>query len=123
MKRLSFLALVTLASCATVPTGGVGPTAALGGTAAVGEIRIRPVELLEDSRCPAQVQCIWAGQVRVLVDVHRGDGAHQQRDLTLGKAQDIDWGTLTLVDVQPAKLAAGATDPRAYQFTFAFVRR
>ena len=66
MKRLSFLALVTLASCATVPTGGVGPTAALGGTAAVGEITVRPVELLEDSRCPAQVQCIWAGQVRSL---------------------------------------------------------
>ena len=122
MRRTPFLALLMLAACATVPRVPVGPTAAIGETASVGGIRVRPVELLEDSRCPASVQCVWAGQVRVLVDVYRADGAHQQRDLTLGKPQNIDWGTLTLVDAQPPKLAPGRTDPGAYRFTFRFER-
>ncbi len=123
MKRISLLALLALAGCATVPAPAMGgATAGVGEVATVGGLRIRPVELLEDSRCPASVQCVWAGQVRVLVDVTRGDGAHQRRDLTLGQPQNIDWGMLTLADVQPPKLAPGTTDPRAYRFTFAFVR-
>ena len=112
------MALLALASCATVPAAGKGPTAAIGTTASVGGIMVRPIQLLEDSRCPAEVQCIWAGQVRVLVDLSRGDGAHQQRELTLGKAENIDWGMLTLIDAQPAKIAPGNTDPSAYRFTF-----
>ncbi len=123
MKHASLAVLLALAACATVPAlAPGGPTAAMGEIAAVGGLRIRPIELLEDSRCPALVRCVWAGQVRVLVDVTRSDGAHQQRDLTLGRPENIDWGTLTLADVQPPKLAPGSTDPSAYRFTFTFVR-
>lgn len=120
MKRFSLLAVLALASCASVPAASAGPTAAIGETASVGVITVRPIQLLEDSRCPAQVQCIWAGQVRVLVDLSRGDGAHQQRELTLGKAENIDGGMLTLIDAQPPKLAPGSTDASAYRFTFRF---
>ena len=77
---------------------------------------------MEDSRCPASVQCVWAGQVRVLVDATRGDGLYAERVLTLGKPENIDWGWLTLIDVQPQKQAPANTDPRAYRFTFRFER-
>ena len=120
MNRTPLLALLALAACATVPPASADPSAAIGGTAIVGELQVRPLELLEDSRCPALVRCVWAGQVRLLVEVTRGDGAHQQRELTLGRPQNIDWGLLTLSDVQPPKLAPGATDPAAYRFTFRF---
>ena len=120
MKRTPFLALLALAACAAVPVIPAGPTASIGEIASVAGITVRPIELLEDSRCPASVQCVWAGQVRVLADLTRADGAHQQRDLTLGKPQNIDWGMLTLVDVQPPKLAPGNTDRRDYRFTFRF---
>ena len=119
MKRMLLVALLALASCATAPVPPAsGPSAAIGKAAAVDGLRVRPIELLEDSRCPASVQCVWAGQVRLLVDITRGDGAHQQRELTLGAPQNIDWGWLTLTDVAPAKQAPGSIDPGAYRFTF-----
>jgi hypothetical protein len=120
MNRTPLLALLALAACATVPPMPNAPSAAIGQAATVNGVRVRPVELLEDSRCPALVRCVWAGQVRLLVDVTRGDGAHQQRELILGQPQNIDWGLLTLADVQPPKLAPVATDPAAYRFTFRF---
>jgi hypothetical protein len=96
-----------------------GPAARIGEVALVDGLRVRPLELLEDSRCPARVQCVWAGQVRVLVEIHRSDGAHQQRTLTLGQPQNIDWGRLSLTRVDPPKLVPGTIDPRFYRFSFA----
>ena len=114
-----FLTVFALAACATAPPPpSGGASAAIGEVATIDGLGVRPIELLEDSRCPATVQCVWAGRVRLLVEVTRPDGAHQQRDLTLGQPQNIDWGWLVLTDVQPPKLAPGATDPRAYRFTF-----
>ena len=120
MQWLALLvAPLALSACASLPTPPPDrPTAAIGETAIVGGIRLRPIELLEDSRCSANVQCVWAGQVRLLVDLTRSDGAHQQRDLTLGIPQNIDWGWLTLTQVAPPKLAPGTLDPRGYRFTF-----
>ena len=85
-------------------------------------IRVRPIELLEDSRCPALVRCVWAGQIRLLVEVMRGDGLRQQRELILGQPQQISWGTLTLSHAEPPKAVPGTIDPAAYRFTFTFVR-
>jgi hypothetical protein len=122
MKAPFFLmAALATSGCATI---GAQPVQAvsIGETAIVAGLRVRPVEVLEDSRCPASVQCVWAGRVRLLVDVTRGDGAHQQRDLTLGEPQNIDWGWLTLATVEPPKQAPGTLDPRAYRFTFSLRR-
>jgi hypothetical protein len=41
----------------------------------VGEkLRIRFDEVLEDSRCPAQVECVWTGQARIAVVVQAAGG-------------------------------------------------
>lgn len=36
---------------------------------ASGSITVTFVEVLEDSRCPADAVCVWAGQVKVLLEV------------------------------------------------------
>src|SRR3989344_4754754 len=36
-------------------------------------IRIKFLEILEDSRCPRDVRCIWAGQVRILVNIMKNN--------------------------------------------------
>jgi hypothetical protein len=42
----------------------------------VGEkLRIRFDEVLEDSRCPAQVECVWSGQARIAFVVQAGGSA------------------------------------------------
>ena len=66
-----------------------GPTAALGELAVLDGIGVRPLEVLEDSRCPASVQCVWAGRVRIRAEVS-GAGS---RELTLGEpvAVAVNW--------------------------------
>ena len=79
--------------------------------------------MIEDSRCPINVRCVWAGR---LVVRSRGDAAAaggETRDLELGQPQPVADGALTLVAAEPAKLAGAETDPRAYRFTFAFPGR
>ena len=44
-------------------------TARLGQEVRIGDIAIRPLQVLEDSRCPTDVDCVWAGRIRVKVAV------------------------------------------------------
>jgi len=46
-------------------TLGGGQEAVFGG----GDLRVRFSELLEDSRCPTEVECFWTGQARIAVVV------------------------------------------------------
>lgn len=39
------------------------------------ELRLRFTEVLEDSRCPTQVECFWTGQARIALAVTQGGSA------------------------------------------------
>ena len=121
MKHFTLLALVALTACATAPQRDYahGPTAPLNEAANLDGLTVRPLAVIEDSRCPAQVQCVWAGRVRIRAEVS-GNGT---QELTLGEPLALRSGTLTLVDVRPSKRAAEPIAARAYQFTFRFQRR
>jgi hypothetical protein len=108
-----------LAACATVPPVKAGPTVGLGQVAAVNGLRIRPIEVVEDSRCPALVRCVWEGKLRVRARMN-GPGWTQIRDFELGVPQAVDQNRVTLIAVEPQKAAPGEIDPRAYRFTFDF---
>ena len=120
MKPIILAALLALAACATAPERDFanGPTAPLGEIANLEGLTVRPLEVIEDSRCPTLVRCVWAGRVRIRAEIS-GAGT---RELILGEPAAIDGGTLTLVDVRPGKRAAEAIASRDYQFTFTFQR-
>ena len=119
-RTAPLLAVILLASCASVPQRDYanGPTAPLNEVATLDGLTVRPLAVIEDSRCPATVQCVWAGRVRISADIS-GVGT---RELTLGESATLGGGTLTLVDVRPSKRTPEAISPREYQFTFTFQR-
>jgi hypothetical protein len=117
MKAVTALITLMLTACATVPPTDTGPTAGLGQYAYVDALRIRPIKVVEDSRCPASVRCVWAGRLIVRARMN-GPGWTQIRDFQLGVFQAVDQYRVTLISAEPQKSAPGEIDPRAYRFTF-----
>jgi hypothetical protein len=89
-------------------------------------VRVKLVEIEEDSRCPQGVNCIWAGNVRVALLV-RGPGrtskgeklntALEPRELTLNGR------TVTISKVSPAKIIDREIKPRSYRITLTLAPR
>jgi len=119
MKALLPLAFLALASCTTVQPARAGPTVGLSQLADTNGIRVRPIEVVEDSRCPALVRCVWAGRIVVRSEVIGGSWS-RTLDLELGNPQHVADGALTLIAVVPGTMPGAKIDPRAYRFTFDF---
>lgn len=115
------LAPLLLAGCVSYHVRGDGiARAGMDQTVAVDGPRVTPLEVLEDSRCPMNARCVWAGQVRLKVRVHLG-ARDEERELTSNKPVPVADGTLELVEVQPDRIAGEALDPKNYRFGFRFV--
>ena len=111
-----------LAACAHMPPAP-GPIASIGGTALIDGITVRPTRVLEDSRCPARVQCTWSGRLRIeAVIEYKGGSEELRREMTLGEAVSLPEGELVLAAVQPAAVAGKALRSSAYRFAFALRR-
>ena len=126
MKQLvPIFAALALTACGpkSTPPPPPGPTAGLGQAGEVNGLRFRPLEVVEDSRCPARVQCVWAGRVVLHVGVGKPGGGEETRlDVTLGQPASVYGGTLTLVNVDPPKGSMGSLERDAYRFTFTYSR-
>ena len=116
MKRLITLAALALSACMTA---GNLATPGLGEVARVDGLRVRPLAIVEDSRCPINAVCVWAGRLVVRAEVSGGNW-RETRDFELRQPQPIADGQLTLVEAAPSKMADQPIDPRDYRFTFAF---
>lgn len=116
-STLPIAAALAMAGCTTLTGPARGPTAGIGETAAIGALRVRPIEVVEDSRCPANAKCVWAGRFVLRAEVSR-PRFRQVRTLTLGEAQEVAGGKLTLVSVAPEKLAGPQPPSSPPRFTF-----
>jgi hypothetical protein len=124
MTRALALATVMLAGCATAPP----PASAIDGTARaelnqrvyVDGPYVTPLAVVEDSRCPAGMQCASAGRTRVMVRIDLGSRS-EFRELSSDKPLQVADGTLALVEVQPALRAGEKPGPDTpYRFGFRF---
>ena len=124
--HLAVPALVTaLALSACAATGQQTPlqdgnNVALGQKAYVDGPIVQPVEVLEDSRCPMNARCVWAGRVRVKMVWIRGNGEKQPFEVTLGESTPIADGSITLESVRPEKRTDVTIKPDDYRFSFRF---
>ena len=84
----------------------------------VGMLVVTPKALIEDSRCPINARCVWAGRV-VLETRIDGPGWRQIERLTLGQPLGVRGTSVTLTSAEPNKLAgAPPVRPSAYMFGF-----
>ena len=126
MKR-TFLMLASLALSACVTPGTPAPPpdasglayARLGETVAVGGPRVTPLRLIEDSRCPQGVRCVWAGRVRINATIST-QTMKLTRELTLGEPFPVADGTLMLAEVRPSKRKDAPNAPGDYRFGLRF---
>lgn len=91
--------------------------ARIGESANLGDgLIVRPLEVVEDSRCPQNARCVWAGRLRLNVAIE-GVG---EREITLDEAAvQTPRGAFTLVAVSPGPWTdwpEGAKPP--YRFGF-----
>jgi hypothetical protein len=93
-------------------------TAQLNEEVQVGDLRVRPLEVVEDSRCPPDVACVWAGRIRVRVAV---SGAGEPV-MEIGHPVTVAGGRrLTLVGAAPINWAhppAGVDPNEPKRFAF-----
>ncbi|MDP3783182.1 MAG: hypothetical protein Q8Q79_09705 [Sphingopyxis sp.] len=117
------LAAFAVSACAT--TSGGAPLAdarnvALGQKAYADGPIIQPVEVIEDSRCPMNARCVWAGRVRVKMLWIRGNGEKQPFEVTLGESTPIADGSIALEAVRPDKVTNVELKAEDYRFSFRF---
>ncbi len=95
-------------------------TLRVGETTFVENIAIRFSGVLEDSRCPADVTCVWAGNARAELGVGPPRGTQGPTEQVLlntmeGEKSGESWGLrVTLVDLTPAPMSTQPIPPESY---------
>ena len=115
------LCLTSLGGCATVP---VAPTAwpaetpvPIGQAVQVGGMIVTPVKVVEDSRCPMNARCVWAGRLVVQTRID-GKSWRETANLTLGQIYTTHNQMLALAAVRPEKTTDHRIRSREYRFTY-----
>lgn len=127
MRLLALLAApFALAACATIPAPSPEPSedgiarAGLNERAYVDGPYVTPLAVLEDSRCPMNARCVWAGRTRLTVKIDLGSRS-ETREISSEAPIQVADGTLSLVEVQPDLMAGEQTGPqKPYRFGFTF---
>ena len=85
--------------------------------------RITVIKVLEDSRCPMEARCVWAGRVRLSLLIELG-GKTSERELTSDEPLMITGDAmLELVGTMPPKSTQRTLAPSDYRFTLRFSRK
>ena len=92
-------------------------TATLNQTIALQGIMITPMRVVQDSRCPVDVQCIQAGTVQLSVQLQQGNDV-QVLTLTLGGKMEFAGKLVELVAVRPSPNSKKSILASEYQFDF-----
>ena len=122
--RALALFLIATAGCATVDTAivanpgaefslALGQTAALSGTG----YRITFDRVTEDSRCPADVVCVWAGDAKIQLTIQRSTAPADIRVVGLAPPNaEVLSGDLKIrfVSLAPAPRSSEPSESRKY---------
>ena len=118
-KAILLPALALLAACADTPPlfSAESSTVAIPEGVHVGRLVAVPQVLLEDSRCPMNARCVWAGRLVLSTRIY-GPDFDETVPLTLGEPYATHGTSITLVSAQPDKMAGEEIPAPTYRFAF-----
>lgn len=122
---LAPLALLSLSACAIIPdTPRVGQEAASQGTPVglgkavwAGDVILTPQAVKEDSRCPVDATCVWAGKLTVTTRITATHWA-QTAQITLGEPYEVMGRTFLLASATPGKRSEKTIPSGEYRFVY-----
>ncbi|QZD87963.1 hypothetical protein [Qipengyuania psychrotolerans] len=125
LKLLAMIAPIALTACVVVPDAPnqgrtpwpAGNAVPLGQPVALGDIEVTALEIVEDSRCPIDAQCVWAGRLIVKTRITSA-GWRDTADITLGGEFGTHGHVVALTEVSPAKTAERELRPADYRFSY-----
>jgi hypothetical protein len=125
-RRVPLVLIVALAACRS--TGEPAPrTASLNQ-----EIQLAPAEqaaypqqgltvefvrVVEDSRCPTDVECVWAGEVKVQVATRMNQAGPAQHEIKAGEHASVGAFRVFVVNVEPVPVSTRQIPPEEYRVT------
>ena len=111
-----------LASCANVRSQSLqaelGAESTLAPQAVVAVkagIQVQFVSIVEDSRCPRDVTCVWAGETKARVLVRIDKQTPTSHDIVVGQPISIGAYRISVVAVQPHPVSAAKIKPNDYR--------
>lgn len=124
MKHLPILALplIWLATAGITTYPWTGPRdARLGHVAELGGVIAQPVEVVEDSRCPEDVDCLAPGRVRVRITyLNPKSPDDTELELVVGEPRRVAGGVIRIEAVRPARRLNQRIEMGEYRFDFRF---
>ena len=90
-------------------------------TTAGGKVRVKLISVMEDSRCPTDVDCVWAGNAKVKVRVFVRGGETKTFELNTSgpdKAGQADAYRVQLESLTPGRKSNKNIRQRDYRVTF-----
>jgi hypothetical protein len=86
-------------------------------------ITVKFLELIEDSRCPEDVNCVWAGVARIKIQLRKnGKSAEVELNTNDKKTAVFQGYRVTLKDLQPRQSTTSKYSPSAYSATLVIKR-
>lgn len=110
---LAILVLSVFVIAKIMTEDAVGPSQAV----TIQGVTITPLEVLEDSRCPEDVQCVWAGTLKLLANIRKSSDAFNQV-LELGQSVSLGSEEITLISASPDPKAGENIPFEKYRFEF-----
>jgi hypothetical protein len=127
MTRIAaILTCLALAGCGAAPAQdwqavdpGAEVTLAPGATASVktAGMTVRFVAVSEDSRCPRDTTCVWAGEVKVQFEIREPSKAATRVEILEGGSGVAGEFRVTLVRVEPQPSSTARIAPQDYRAT------
>ncbi|MBX9928097.1 MAG: hypothetical protein K2X99_04215 [Gemmatimonadaceae bacterium] len=103
----------------TAPADTLETTLTYGEQRAAAGISLVLASVEEDSRCPTGVTCVWAGNVRMKVNVRDGKGTVLTLNTNVEpKTADVSGYRVSIVRVLPPAQAGVVIRPSSYSATF-----